>query len=117
MATYSKQQLSGSTGGKQIKISTTATPGTLIHAAVAGTSDWDEIWLYATNSSEANVSLTLEWGGTTAPDDLITVAVPSKHGLILIIPGLLLQNGLEVRGFAKTADVIVISGFVNRISA
>ena len=52
MATYSKQLLSGSTNGKGIKIANTSTT---VHTAVAGTSDIDEIWLYAVNSSGSDV--------------------------------------------------------------
>jgi hypothetical protein len=117
MATYSKQLLSGSTNGKGIKVVATATAGTLIHTAVAGTSSEDEIWLYAHNTSAAAVKLTLEWGGVTAPDDLIEVTIPvDGTGLVLVAPGLLLQNGLVVRAFAGTANVLNIFGYVNRIA-
>ena len=50
MATYSKQLLSGGTNGKNIKVAATATAGTTIHTANAGTTDIDEIWLYACNT-------------------------------------------------------------------
>ncbi len=117
MATYSKRALSGSTSGRQIKVAATATPGTLIHTAVSGTTDFDEIWLWAVNSSNSQVLLTVEFGGTTSPDDTVEVAIPGENGLVLVVPGLILQNGLVVRAFAATADVIMISGFVNRITA
>jgi hypothetical protein len=117
MPSYSKQLLSGSTNGRGIKVVATATAGTLIHTAVAGTSPEDEIWLYAHNTSSAAVKLTLEWGGTTSPDDHIEVNVGAEGtGLILVAPGILLQNGLVVRAFAGTANVINIFGYVNRIA-
>jgi hypothetical protein len=116
MPTYSKQLLSGSTNGKGIKVAATATAGTLIHTAVAGTSSEDEIWLYAHNTSGSAVKLTLEWGGVTAPDDHIEINIGAEGtGLILVAPGILLQNGLVVRAFASTANVINIFGYVNRI--
>ena len=68
MATYSKQLLSGSTNGKAIKVSATATPGTTIHTAVSGTSSLDEVWLWAQNTDTTDRKLTVEWGGTTSPD-------------------------------------------------
>ncbi len=117
MATYSKQLLSGSTNGRGIKISATSTPGTLIHTAVSGTTSMDEIWLYCYNSNSTAVLLTIELGGTTAPDDNIKVNIPAQQGLLLIIPGLILNNGLELRAFAGTTNVLVITGFVNRITA
>jgi hypothetical protein len=116
MPTYSKQLLSGSTNGKGIKVAATATAGTLIHTAVAGTSSEDEIWLYAHNTSGSAVKLTLEWGGVTAPDDHIEINIGAEGtGLILVAPGILLQNGLVVRAFASTANVINIFGYVSRI--
>ena len=116
MATYSKQLLSGSTNGKGIKVVATATAGTLIHTAIAGTSSLDEIWLYAHNTSSSSVKLTLEWGGVAAPDDHIEITIgPEGTGLILVAPGILLQNGLVVRAFAATANVLNIFGYVNRI--
>jgi len=117
MATYSKLLLSGSTQGKGIKVVQTATAGTTIHTAVAGTSDVDEIWIYAVNSQASSVKLTLEWGEATAPEGNIEVAIPGESGLILITPGLLLQNSLVVKAFASVANVILIHGFVNRITA
>ena len=115
MATYSKVLLSGCVQGKAIKVVATATAGTTIHTAVAGTSSMDEIWIYAVNSSAAVVKLTLEWGEATAPDGNIELTIPSESGLVLVAPGLLLQNSLVVKAFAATANVILIHGYVNRI--
>ena len=117
MATYSKVLLSGSTQGKGIKVVQTATAGTTIHTAVSGTSDMDEIWLWCVNSSIAAVKLTLEWGEATAPDGNIEVTIPAESGLYLVAPGLLLQNSLIVKAFAGSANVLIVHGFVNRITA
>lgn len=115
MATYTKIKLSGSTDGKGIKVVATATAGTTIHTAHA--TDLDEIWIYAVNSQAAAVKLTLEWGEATAPDGNIEVTIPGESGLYLVVPGLLLTNSLVVKAFAGTANVVVIHGFVNRITA
>lgn len=117
MTTFTKQKLSGSTNGKQIKVVATATAGTLIHTAVAGTTDWDEVWLWAVNSDTVARKLTIEFGGTTSPDDTIEVLIPAEGGLVLVVPGLILQNELVVRAFAAAANVILVGGFVNRIAA
>lgn len=116
MATYTKMLLSGSTNGKQIKVAATASTGTTIHTAVSGTSSLDEIWLYCVNSSTAAVKLTIEWGETTAPDGNIEVTIAPESGYALIVPGLLLQNSLVVTAFAGTTNVLLINGYVNRIS-
>jgi len=117
MATYAKQLLSGSTNGKGILVVATATAGTTIHTAVSGTSDIDELWVYAVNSSDADVKLTLEWGEATAPDGNIEQTVPAESGLMLLVPGLLLQNSLVLKAFAGTTNVVVIHGYCNRITA
>ena len=117
MATFSKLKLSGSTNGRGIKVTQTATAGDTIHTAVAGTDDYDEIWLYCVNTSAAAVKLTIEYGGVSSPDDHIEYTVAAEDGLKCIIPGLILQNELVVKAFADTADVLIIHGFVNRIGA
>lgn len=117
MATFTKDKLSGSTNGKAIKISGTATgSANTIHTAVSGTSSWDEVWIYAQNTSAATVKLTIEWGETTAPDGNIEVGVTGESGLLLVIPGLLIQNGLLVKAFAGTTNVITLHGYIHRIA-
>ena len=117
MATYSKVLLSGCVQGKGIKVVATATAGTTIHTAVAGTSSMDEIWLYAVNSDTTARKLTLEWGEATAPDGNIELTIPAESGLVLVVPGLLLQNGLVIKAFAAAANVVLIHGYVNRVTA
>ena len=117
MATFTKSLLSGSTNGKQIKITGTNSGGAdTIHTAVAGTSSLDEIWLYAHNDHTAAVVLTILWGGTTDPDNQITVTIPSLAGRTLVVDGMLLQNGLVVKAYAGSANVIMLDGFVNAIT-
>ena len=117
MATYSKVKLSGGTTGKNIKVVPTATAGTTIHTAVAGTSDLDEVWLYACNTDSSDRKLTIEYGGVASPDDLTEVTIAAEAGWVLVCPGLLLQNGLVIKAFAAAANVVLINGYVNRITA
>lgn len=118
MAQAVKRKLSGSTDGKGIKVVAIETAGTLIHTAVAGqvAGAFDEVWLFAYNGHSAAVNLTIEFGGVAVPDDNIVVAIAEKSGLMLIVPGLILQNELIIRAFAGTANVIVITGFVNSVT-
>ncbi len=115
MATFSKLKLSGSTDGKMIAVAATATPGTLIHTAQSGTANFDEVWCYAVDTSAFAVKLTVEYGGV-ATSDQVEVTIPAEGGLVLVIPGAVLQNSLVVRAFAATASVLNIVGWVNRIS-
>ena len=118
MATARKRKLSGSTDGLMIKIVQTATAGDTIHTAVAGTTagTFDEIWLWAVNSDTTARKLTIEYGGVAAPDDLIELTIPPESGLVLVAPGLILQNSLVVKAFCATANVVMIGGYVNTIT-
>ena len=120
MATFSRVQLSGSTGGRLIKVAATATTGTTIHATGTSSSVLDEVWLYAVNSDTTDRKLTIEFGGTTSPDDTIEQTITAESGLILVVPGLILAGdgttARTIRAFAATANVVLIGGYVNRIS-
>ena len=120
MATFSKELLSGSTQGKAIKVAATASTGTTIHATGTSATIEDEIWLYAYNSSASSVFLTLQFGGTTAVDNDIKLSIPATSGLTLLVPGLILTGtgsaANTVYAYAGTANVITISGYVNRIA-
>lgn len=119
MTTFAKAELSGSTDGRMIKVAATATPGTTIHTAgaVTGDNNYDEIWLWAVNSDTTARKLTIEFGGTTSPDDLIELTIPAESGLIPVVPGLVLQNSLVAKAFCATANVVMIAGYYNKIRA
>ena len=108
--TYTKELLSGSTNGKGILVVATSTAGTLIHTAVAGTSSKDELTLFAVNSTSTSKKLTIEWGEATAPVGNIEQTIAAESGLVLVVPGLLINNGLEVRAFCESANVVIIHG-------
>jgi hypothetical protein len=114
--TFTKIVPSGSTTGMGIKVVAVATLGTLFHQAGAGTTNFDEIWLWLFNSDTASHVVTIEFGDATAPDHNIVIVVPPKAGLICAIPGLVLQNSLSVTVFADAANLVTMSGYVNRIT-
>jgi len=118
MTTANKRKLSGSTDGKPIKVVATATAGTLIHTAVAGqvAGTFDEVWLYAFNAHSTPLLLTIEFGGATVPDQNIVLTLASQSGLQLVIPGLILQNEMVVKAFASSANLVTLSGWVNRMA-
>ena len=120
MATFAKTKLSGSTDGRAIKVAATSTAGDTIHTGSGTATTYDEIWIYAQNTSASDVKLTLEWGGTTAPDDLIELTITAEAGLTLVAPGLLIKGNaspLLVKAFAGTTNVITLHGYVNQIAA
>ena len=120
MATFTKKILSGSTDGKAVKVAATATAGTTIHTGSATATTIDEVWIYAQNNHTSDVALRLGFGGVTDPDDIIEFTVKTKAGLYLIVPGLVLKGNataLTIKASAGTANVISLSGYVNRITA
>jgi hypothetical protein len=120
MAAFSKVLLSDSTQGRGIKVVATSTAGTAIHSTGTSSSIQDELWLYAFNSHTADVLLTVEFGNATAPDSNITITIKFDEGLFLVVPGLILTGSgsaaATVKAFAATANVVTITGYVNRIT-
>lgn len=120
MATFTREKLSASSTGTAIKVAATSSPGTTIHSTGTSATIEDEIWLYAYNSSASAVLLTVQFGGTTTPDNDIKITVPSQVGLTLIIPGLILTGtgaaASSVLAYAATTNVITLTGYVNRIT-
>ncbi|NDB57908.1 hypothetical protein EB001_05635 [bacterium] len=119
MATFTKKILSGSTDGRMIKVAATSSPGTTIHTGSSTATTIDEIWLYAVNSDTTARKLTIQFGGTSSPDDEIELTVAAESGLVLITPGFVLKGNatpLVVKAFAATTNVINIGGYVNQIA-
>ncbi len=115
---YTRQSLSGSTNDKPIPVAAIATPGTLIHTAIGGTINFDELYLWVSNVTAAAVKLTLEWGGVTDPGDHLVkqLSVPPNSPPTPLVTGQIMRNGLVIRGFADVASALNISGYVNRAS-
>ncbi len=115
MATYSKVILSNSTNGQPILVTTTSGSLTSIHTTLGGTTSLDEIYLYASNSSTGSCLLSILWGGTVQPNNLIQTTIYPQTGRVMIADGMLLQNGLSINAYAQTGSIIIVDGFVNRI--
>ena len=117
MTTAVKRDFSALDHGAGIEITQTGTPGDLIHTAVAGTTagTFDEIWIWAQNNHTAAVVLTIEFSSHDHAQNIIST-IPSKSGLVLVVPGLILQDTLDINAFAATANVVTLFGFVNVIA-
>lgn len=116
MAALTKVLLSGCTNGRNIPVVATATAGTLIHTAIAGTSASDAFYLWAANVTASTATLTVEWGGVTDPGDHMVkaMAIPPNSPPIPVVTGQILNNGLVARAFGGTASAINITGFIVR---
>jgi len=120
MATYSKVKLSGSTDGRPIAVAAIATPGTTLHTGSGTATTYEEIWLWASNTARnIDQTLVLEWGGTSASDQMKLVIKPNET--VLVAPGWLLKGNagtaLIIKAFTTTASKLNITGYVNSIAA
>ena len=111
-STITKVIPSGSTDGKPVKITATATAGTTFHTAHA--TALDEITMYLTNTDSSDRAVTVEFGGATAPDWNVKFIVPAGE-TILAIPGIPLTNSTTCKAFAAAANVVNMLGYINRI--
>ena len=118
MATFTRQFLSAGPNGIPVKVAATSIGSpTTVHTAHA--TGKDQVYLFVTNSSTSPVALTVGWGGTTDPDSLIVngLVIPPKTDCmpIPIIPGIPITGGLSVVAAAGTANVLILTGWVDRI--
>lgn len=127
MVQVERRHLSGSTDGKPIKLTANSSPGDLIHTATSSSMPgvggvWDEVHAYVNipTSTGKRTTIYFEVGGVAVPDDSCQADLPSASGLRYVIPGLIFQNGAELRAYYVTqgsaGDPPTITGYVNRIT-
>lgn len=107
----------GLTNGRNTKVTGTNSAGAVtFHTATNTAGELDEVWMYANNTSGSDVLLTVECGGTINPDDYLKISIRAQQGDQLVIAGKRYNGGVVIKAFAATADVINLSGNVNRIT-
>lgn len=111
----SRVLLSGSTNGRPIAIAATATPGTLLHTVSGDTDVLGAVTLWATNTTAAQVTLTLELGGTSASDN-ISLKI-AANTTTKVLDGATFDGAVVLRAFAGSTPAINIFGFENRLSS
>ena len=114
MATYAGTVLSNSTAGLPISVTATSTPGTALHTA--GLTGYDAIWLWASNVTDNDVALTVEWGAAGVASQLVNLLmIPKNSPPIPVATGQRLTSGRTVKAFCGTAGAINITGHVNEV--
>lgn len=98
-AIYSRDHLSGLTDGVVAPIANTSTPGSTLHTAHA--TSIDSVWLYVSNPSSSDETITVEWGGTGSGNQW-TETIKAESGPVLVAPGLPLTNSKTVAAFSST---------------
>jgi hypothetical protein len=115
-----REFLSESTNGGYINVTTSGSPGTLIHTSTSTAGEKDEVWLWGVNNAGSTASVIIEWAGTNDVTDIQQVGIPSANGDQLLIAGKTIAGGLAIRAYSThpTASVsgVNIGGHVNRIS-
>lgn len=116
--TFSQEVLSGSTNGLGVKVTGTSTGASVtVHTAIAGTTSFDLVTLWCVNNDADGETrtLTVEFGGTTDPDNLLVAPIAAKVGPVLVAQRLALRNGLVIKAFADEANDCMIYGEVQRV--
>lgn len=109
--------LSGQTDGKNILITATTSGGAqTIHTVATGTATLEFLTIEAchVDSANATTKLTLLVGGTTVPNDVITIDMDHGVGAVVIQDKRLMQNGVIVKAYAQHASHVVIYGYYQR---
>lgn len=118
MASFERLFLSNSQNGKPINIIATGSPGTLIHQTIVAITSQDEVYLWVSNNTSGAATLTVEWGGTTDPDDLLCkdTSIGANSAPAVVISGATINSALLIRAYSDTANALNILGYVNRIA-
>ena len=111
---FTKVLLSGSTAGEPIDLGSTGTEVT-IHTAVNASSQFDEVWLWAANTTSVNQMLRVQYG-SSASTKRSQQTIPAQGGWILVAPGVIMSSGVISALSTPTASDVKIMGYVNRIS-
>jgi len=109
----------GSDEGTLVLVTGTATGSSVtLHTSAAdpGLNQWDEVTVYAGNvSSSSKVTLSLEWGGTTSPGDVIATELLPLGGMRKIMYRRRISGSRSVKAFASVANVVVCHVQVDRV--
>ena len=95
---------------------TGTTTGSSVTLHTAHATALDLVWLFAHNSDTVDRLLTIEWGGTTSPDDLFKVNIPAGER-VGVCSGDMLTGGLAIKAFGAAANVLHVSGYVERLTS
>ena len=116
MATITKFHLSNSTNGRPILVAaSTSGSATQVHTASAS-GFLDEVYLYAHNGGANSLTMSLNVGGQSEPQDLVRVVLNPYQGRYLMLDGKLVSSSSVIYAYASLANSASVDGFVNRIS-
>ncbi len=108
--------LSGSTRGRPVLITATASTGTTLHTATTTAGEVDRIFIWLANTDDEAQTVTLEFGATGASSE-VEILVP-PHEKVLAVDGELLGGAATdtITAYASTGSVVKATGRVERLS-
>lgn len=114
-----QRSLNASTEGLPIEVSATAGGATTIHTMVTGTANVDRLFVWAGNTSTADITLIFEWGASA---DRLKEVVPAKVASFPVLTGQPVWgrsgsvSATVIKAHASTSAVIKLLGYVNRVT-
>jgi hypothetical protein len=114
-----QRPLSGSTDGLPIEVSATAGGATTVHTMVTGTTTMDRVFMWAGNTSTADITLILEWGASA---DRYKEIIPAETTGYPVLNGQPVWgrsgsiSATVIKAHASTSAVVKLVGYVNRIT-
>jgi hypothetical protein len=111
---YEITTLNGASGTLPIIVtSTNLGTAQILHSAPAN-NNFQELWIDAWNTGE-NLEFLYVVMGQVDPKYVVTYPIPPKSGLTPIMKGRRIVNGMTIRCYASTSNVIAVTGEVNQI--
>ncbi len=105
--------LSGGANGVPVAVAATTSPGTTIHTAtsIATANYFHKLWVWFNNIDTVARTISVQWGGVANLNYIVLdYVLPPKSKNMLIVDGLILQNGLLLKAHASAANIINASG-------
>lgn len=115
MATFEKVHLSGSTGGREIIPSATASPGSTIHTTGTSATIIDEVTLIISNTQSTAQTVRLQWGMDSVNPIVFSLDPYEVRQFTHILSGDG-TTGRVIKVWAGSAAVCAVHGWVNRIT-
>jgi hypothetical protein len=111
---FSIEFLSSSLSGEPVPLAATTSPGTTLHSGVAGTTQKDEVFIYANNTGVSLAMLVLEVGGTGVSNRIFQTLTP-QDGYQLVYQGFPINNNAVIRAYSPSgANLIITQGYAQR---
>ncbi len=114
-----QRPLSASNDGLPIEVSATSDGATTVHTMVTGTTTMDRLFMWAGNTSTADITLIIEWGASA---DRYKEIVPAETTGYPVLNGQPLWgrsgtvSATVIKAHASTSAVLKLVGYVNRVT-